>query len=189
MQLHDTALPQVKRITLTRRDDARGFFIERYRADSFAALGVNVPFVQTNHSRSAPGVIRGLHFQHAPMQGKLVGVTRGAVLDVAVDVRPHSPHFGKHVAVELSDTNATLLWIPPGFAHGFCVLGDEAADVVYQMSAPYAAMGEGGIRFDDPALAIAWPLAREQAIVSPRDMGQPTLAEAKHTLSQWFKDA
>jgi dTDP-4-dehydrorhamnose 3,5-epimerase len=186
MQIHDTALPEVKRLTLDLHPDARGFFCERFHAGHFAALGLPVDFCQINHSRSIPGVIRGLHFQHRPMQGKLVGVTRGAVIDLAVDIRPGSPHFGQHVAVELSDENATLLWIPPGFAHGFCVLGDEPADLVYQVTAPYDAAGESGIRFDDPALAIPWPIAHP--ILSPRDRALPTLAEAHANLTLWFGD-
>lgn len=186
MQIHDTALPEVKRITLDVFKDSRGFFVERYHANKFAALGFHEKFVQTNHSRSAPGVIRGLHFQHAPMQGKLVGVTNGAILDVAVDVRPNSPNFGKHVAVELSDENGELLWIPAGFAHGFCVLGDRAADVLYNITATYNAAGESGVRLDDPAIGIEWPVDLKRAILSERDLKQPTLAEATSNLKQWF---
>lgn len=186
MKFLDTALPEVKRIQLDVYGDSRGFFVERYHADKFAALGFDEKFVQMNHSRSAPGVIRGLHFQHAPVQGKLVGVTRGAVLDVAVDVRPHSPNFGKYVATELSDENAELLWIPPGFAHGFCVLGDAPADVVYQLTATYSAGGESGIRLDDATIGIPWPIPLAQAILSERDQKQPTLMEAKPQLEKWF---
>jgi dTDP-4-dehydrorhamnose 3,5-epimerase len=186
MNIFDTELPEVKRIQLDAFTDARGFFCERYHADKFAALGFNERFVQTNHSRSAPGVIRGLHFQHAPMQGKLVGVTRGAIYDVAVDVRPNSPHFGNYVAAELSDENFEMLWIPPGFAHGFCVLGSEPADVVYQLTATYHAAGESGIRLNDPTINVAWPIAIDQAILSERDTKQPSLLEAKANLEQWF---
>lgn len=186
MKLLDTALPEVKRIQLHAHGDARGFFVERHNADTFAALGFHTPFVQLNHSRSAPGVVRGLHFQHAPQQGKLVGVTRGKVLDVAVDVRPHSPNFGQHVTAELSDENFELLWIPPGFAHGFCVLSDAPADVVYQLTATYNAGGESGIRLDDPTIGVKWPVALEDAILSERDQKQPTLMEAKPQLEKWF---
>lgn len=186
MHIHDTALPEVKRISLDLFKDSRGFFCERYHAEKFAALGLSMQFVQTNHSRSAPGVLRGLHFQHAPMQGKLVGVTRGRILDVAVDVRPGSPYFGQHVAIELSDDNAEMLWIPAGFAHGFCVLGHEPADVLYNTTATYNAAGESGIRLDDPALNIEWPIALNDAILSDRDLKQPTLAEAKADLMKWF---
>src|SRR5947208_15331150 len=108
--------------------DSRGFFVERYNRERFHANGMEFDFVQDNHSRSLPGVLRGLHYQYDPPQGKLVGVVRGRIWDVAVDLRPGSPTFGKHAGVELSDENGLLLWIPPGFAHGFCILGDEPAD-------------------------------------------------------------
>lgn len=184
MQLHDTTLPEVKRITLNLFSDARGFFCERFREDHWAALGMNAHFVQDNWSHSKAGVIRGLHFQHTPKQGKLVGVTRGKVLDVAVDIRPHSPHFGKHVAVELSRENATLLWIPEGFAHGFCVLGDEPADVVYKLTAHYNAEGEQGVRFDDSSIGIDWPV--KNPILSARDQALPTLTDLTSDLKRWF---
>lgn len=189
MQIHDTSLPEVKRIALDVFYDQRGFFCERFRVDAFAAMGIGEPFVQVNHSRSVPGVMRGLHFQHQPMQGKLVGVTHGAVLDVAVDVRPYSPNFGKAVTAELSEENAELLWIPAGFAHGFCVIGNRPADVVYYVTELYNGAGESGIRLDDPALAIAWPTALSRAIISPRDLAQPSLAEATPNLTEWFKAA
>ena len=186
MKLHDTALPEIKRISLDIFHDQRGFFCERFRTDKFAAMGIDEDFVQTNHSRSVPGVIRGLHFQHAPMQGKLIGVTHGAVLDVAVDVRPGSPNFGKSVVAELSEENAELLWIPPGFAHGFCVIGNRPADVVYYVTALYNGAGESGIRLDDAALGIEWPIPLNRAIISARDLAMPTLAEAKPDLEKWF---
>lgn len=186
MKLHETALPEVKRITLDIFHDQRGFFCERFRTDKFAGMGITEQFVQTNHSRSVPGVIRGLHFQHAPMQGKLIGVTHGAVLDVAVDVRPNSPNFGKSVTVELSEENAELLWIPPGFAHGFSVIGNRPADVVYYVTALYNGPGESGIRLDDPALNIEWTIPLNRAILSPRDLAMPSLAEAKPNLEKWF---
>lgn len=186
MKLTDTALPEVKRITLDIFPDQRGFFCERYRPDKFAALGITETFNQMNHSRSVPGVIRGLHFQHQPMQGKLVGVTHGAVLDVAVDVRPWSPNFGKVVTAELSEENAEMLWIPAGFAHGFAVLGNRPADVVYYVTALYNGPGESGIRLDDSALGIQWPTPLARAIISPRDFAMPSLAEAKENLTKWF---
>lgn len=179
MKIIDTALPEVKRITLDVFRDARGFFTERYSETALAALGITERFVQDNHSRSLPGVVRGLHFQHAPMQGKLVGVVHGRILDVAVDVRPHSPRFGQHVAVELA-ADTELLWIPPGFAHGFCVLGDVPADVFYKVTAAYHAAGESGIRYDH----VAWPV--ETPILSDRDRALPTLAEAAPQLKTWF---
>ncbi len=189
MKIHDTALPEVKRISLDIFRDTRGFFCERYHQEKFAALGLTATFVQTNHSRSAPGVIRGLHFQHHPAQAKLVGVTRGAVLDVAVDVRPHSPRFGQFVTAELSEENAEMLWIPAGFAHGFCVMGDRPADVLYNITATYHAAGESGVRLDDPAIGVPWPVAPDAAIISERDLAMPSLAEAKENLARWFAEA
>lgn len=184
MHIAETSIPEVKCITLDIFRDARGFFCERYNHDKFAAIGLPHSFVQDNHSRSAPGVIRGLHFQHAPAQGKLVCVTRGTILDVAVDVRPNSPYFGQHVSAELSDENGMMLWIPPGFAHGFCVLGDKQADVFYKTTAIYAPQGEAGIRFDDVAIGIDWPVAKP--IISGRDEQLPTLEELTPQLTQWF---
>ncbi len=184
MQWHDTALPEVKRITLDVISDNRGFFCERFHAEKLAALGLTIPFVQTNHSRSKPGVVRGIHFQHTPMQGKLVSVIRGRILDVAVDVRPQSPRFGQHVAVELSDMNGEMLWIPAGFGHGFCVLGDEPADVIYNVTTHYATGGESGVRYDDPTLNIQWPIA--SPMISERDKNLPTIAAARDDLTRWF---
>ena len=179
MKLIDTALPEVKRIALDVFPDARGFFAERYVEEKFHDLGITDHFLQDNHSRSWPGVIRGMHFQFDQPQGKLVGVMRGRILDVAVDVRPHSPNFGKHVGVEL-EANTELLWIPPGFAHGFCVLDEEPADVLYKVTAPFNPQGEGGIRFD----LIDWPV--KNPTLSARDQALPTLAEAKEQLNTWF---
>ncbi len=179
MKQIDTALPEVKRIALDVYPDARGFFAERYTEAKFHALGITDTFTQDNHSRSWPGVIRGMHFQFDQPQGKLVGVLRGRILDVAVDVRPHSPNFGKHVQVEL-EANTELLWIPAGFAHGFCVLGEEPADVLYKVTAPFNPKGEGGIRYD----IVDWPIKNPN--LSPRDVALPTLAEATQQLKQWF---
>jgi dTDP-4-dehydrorhamnose 3,5-epimerase len=148
------------------RDD-RGFFVERYRAEQFEEYLPGKEFVQDNHSRSRPGVLRGLHYQRNPEQGKLVGAIRGRIWDVAVDIRAESLTFGKSFGTELSDENGRLLWIPAGFAHGFCVLGDEPADVLYKVDASYNAAGEGGIHWADPDLAISWPLL--DPIVSQRD--------------------
>jgi dTDP-4-dehydrorhamnose 3,5-epimerase len=167
MQITATALPEVKIVQLTLHRDDRGFFVERFSATRFAEAGLPENYAQDNHSRSHPGVLRGLHYQYEPAQGKLVGVTRGRIWDVAVDIRPGSPNFGRHVGVELSDDNGRLLWVPAGFAHGFCVLGDEAADVFYKVDAPYNGKAEGGIRWDDPDLAIEWPVKNPQ--VSTRD--------------------
>lgn len=186
MHIADTTLPDVKRITLDIYRDNRGFFCERFHEEKFTALGMPTQFLQDNHSRSMPGVIRGLHFQHNPMQGKLVGVTHGRVLDVAVDIRPSSPYFGQHVSVELSSENGELLWIPAGFAHGFCVLGDGVADVFYKCTSLYDAKGEAGIRFDDESLNIQWPVPEKNRIISDRDRAMPSLAELKPQLEKWF---
>ncbi|MAR55756.1 MAG: dTDP-4-dehydrorhamnose 3,5-epimerase [Rickettsiales bacterium] len=183
MKLHDTALDAVKLIELQIHGDARGFFVERYHKDKLREAGLDVDFVQDNHSRSAPGILRGLHYQHTPPQGKLVGVTRGRVLDVAVDIRIDSPTFGHYVAEELSETNGRLLWVPAGFAHGFCVLGDEPADMLYKVSGLYNADGEGGIRYDDPEIGIAWPIDNPQ--ISARDEGLMSLAEYRANPAPW----
>ena len=139
--------------------DERGFFMESFNQRSFNdAIGHEVGFVQDNHSRSAKGVLRGLHFQLPPhAQGKLVRVTQGAVFDVAVDIRVHSPTFGQWVGLELSGQNHKQLWIPAGLAHGFLVIS-ESADFLYKTTDYYAPQAEGCIRWDDPQLAIAWPL-------------------------------
>jgi dTDP-4-dehydrorhamnose 3,5-epimerase len=157
----------LKLVELRLHGDARGFFVERFVESRFRAAGIENHFVQDNHSRSAPGILRGLHYQTAPAQGKLVGVVRGRIWDVAVDIRPHSPSFGKWFGTELSDMNGKLLWIPPGFAHGFCVLGNEPADVLYKVDGEYNASTEGGILWNDPDLAIAWPI--EKPLISGRD--------------------
>jgi dTDP-4-dehydrorhamnose 3,5-epimerase len=173
-------------LALVRRDvrrDDRGFFVECYRAEHFRAHDIPARFVQLNHSRSRAGVLRGLHYQARPAQGKLVGVTRGRIWDVAVDLRPDSATFGKSFAAVLDDEAGLLLWIPPGFAHGFCVLGDEPADVLYQVDAPYEPSGEGGIRWDDPELAIAWPLGAP--LVSSRDRQLPSFAEYRARPAPW----
>lgn len=175
MQVQDCKLEGLKIIQLKVRGDSRGFFVERFNLDSFKAAGLPTQFVQDNHSRSAPGILRGLHYQHTPAQGKLVGAVCGRILDVAVDIRPNSPTFGQYEAVELSDENGRLLWMPAGFAHGFCVLGDKPADVMYKVTGIYNPEGEGGIRFDDPAIGIGWPIknptisARDQKLQSWQD--------------------
>jgi dTDP-4-dehydrorhamnose 3,5-epimerase len=168
MKVNPTPIAGLAVIELDAHADSRGFFIERFNAKQFAACGLPTAFVQDNHSRSLPGVLRGLHYQHTPAQGKLVGVMRGRILDVAVDIRPNSPTFGQHFALELSDENNLLFWVPGGFAHGFCVLGDAPADVFYKVDAYYNQGGEGGIRFDDSELAIAWPL--KNPFVIERDL-------------------
>lgn len=185
MHVKDASLPGLKIIELDVYGDARGFFVERFHAPRFAEHGLPVDFAQDNHSRSAPGILRGLHYQHAPAQGKLVGVTRGAVFDVAVDIRHGSPTFGQWFGIELSDVNGLLLWMPPGFAHGFCVLGDEPADMLYKVSAPYNPQGEGGIRYDDPQLAIDWPV--QNPTISARDEALATWGEYCANPIEWTK--
>ncbi|MFZ4124699.1 MAG: dTDP-4-dehydrorhamnose 3,5-epimerase [Rickettsiales bacterium] len=174
MKLVDTHIPEVKLVQLKLHHDARGFFCERYTPAISEALGIT--FIQDNHSRSFAGVLRGIHFQHSPWQGKLVSVTHGRVLDVAVDLRKDSPTYKQHVAHELSDENGLMLWIPAGFGHGFCVLGDEPADVLYKVTTGYNPKGEGGIRYDDPELNIRWP--NENPVLSDRDKALPLLRDA-----------
>lgn len=149
--------------------DARGFFLESFNQQRFnAATASNYQFVQDNHSRSARGVLRGLHYQVQNPQGKLVRVAAGAVWDVAVDIRPQSPTFGQWVGVELSAQNQRQLWIPPGLAHGFVVLSDSA-DFLYKTTDYYAPAHERCIRWDDPTLAIAWPDAGVPPMLSAKD--------------------
>ena len=166
--LKECALPGLKLIELKVYSDERGFFTERYVQERFRVYGLPATFVQDNHSRSKPGVIRGLHYQTDPAQGKLVGVIRGRIWDVAVDLRKDSPTYGKWEAYELSDENGRLLWIPAGFAHGFCVLGNEDADVMYKVDALYSPESEGGILYSDPTLNIAWPV--QNPVLSKKDM-------------------
>ena len=155
--------------------DERGFFVERYNSEKFSELGITGDFCQDNYSRSAPGVIRGLHFQTDPDQGKLVGVIAGKILDVMVDVRSGSPTFGQWDSVELDSEKGQLLWIPGGFAHGFAVLGSQPADVLYKVDQPYRPDREKGIRWNDPKLAIRWP--SNNTIVSGRDQKLPAFEE------------
>ena len=154
--------------------DSRGFFTERFHLACFREHRLPTNFVQDNHSRSSPGSLRGLHYQHSAAQGKLVGVIRGRIWDVAVDIRPDSPTYRQSLGLELSDMDGRLLWIAPGFAHGFCVLGDEPADVLYKVNALHNPAGEGGIFWADSEMSITWPV--NHPIVSPRDQGLPSFA-------------
>jgi dTDP-4-dehydrorhamnose 3,5-epimerase len=160
--------------------DERGFFVETFRADVWAAHGVPTEFVQDNHSRSRRGTVRGIHFQTHPGQGKLVRAARGRVLDVVVDLRRGSPTFGEWEGVELDDEQGHQLYVPVGFGHGFCVLS-ETADFVYKCTAYYDGATEAGIRFDDPDVGIAWP-SDVELIFSQRDRDAPRLAEVADTL-------
>jgi len=157
--------------------DARGFFFESYNAERYAEAGIPLEFVQDNISRSKKGILRGLHFQEPQAQGKLVQVLAGAVFDVAVDIRKGSPTFGRWVGAELNDENRHQLWVPPGFAHGFCVLS-ESADFAYKCTALYAPQCEGAIRWDDPDVDIRWPI--EHPILSEKDGAAPRLKDAKN---------
>jgi dTDP-4-dehydrorhamnose 3,5-epimerase len=159
--------------------DERGFFVETYRASVWGALGVDATFVQDNHSRSRRGTLRGMHFQTDPGQAKLVRCARGAVYDVVVDLRRGSPTFGRWEGHELDDGSLRQLWVPVGFAHGFCVLS-EIADVTYKCSSYYDPATEAGIAYDDPDVGIAWPDL--DLLVSERDRTAPRLAEVAEGL-------
>lgn len=175
MQFINLEIEGLKIIQLDCFRDDRGFFVERYNESKFANIGLPKTFVQDNHSLSQPGVLRGLHYQFNLPQGKLVSVIRGRVFDVAVDLRLSSKTFGKYFGVELSAENNKLLWIPGGFAHGFCVLGNEPAEVIYKVDHLYNPKGESGIIWNDPDLNIAWPIA--SPILSPKDKIQPSFSE------------
>ncbi|MHB8283358.1 MAG: dTDP-4-dehydrorhamnose 3,5-epimerase [Caulobacteraceae bacterium] len=174
------SLPDVLLIEPKRFGDLRGYFMETYSQPRLAQAGFAGVFVQDNQSLSATkGTVRGLHFQAPPhAQAKLIRVTRGTILDVAVDIRPGSPTYGQHVAVELSGDNARQLLVPAGFAHGFQTL-TENCEVLYKVTDVYAPQAEGGLLWNDPALEIDWPIAADQALVNARDAAWPTLAELK----------
>lgn len=180
MLITATRLPEVLLLEPRVFGDERGFFLESYNRRSFNdAVGHDVEFVQDNHSRSARGVLRGLHYQLPPhAQGKLVRVTTGRVFDVAVDVRRSSPRFGQWVGAELSAENSRQLWIPPGFAHGFVVLSDSA-DFLYKASGYYAPQAERAVIWNDPAIGIEWPGAGVARTLSAKDIVAPVLAAAE----------
>ncbi len=178
MNIVETTLPGVLIIEPRVFGDARGFFLESWNRQNFADAGLDLDFVQDNHSRSARGVLRGLHYQLENPQGKLVRVTQGAVFDVAVDIRRSSPHFGKWVGVELSAENHRMLWIPPGFAHGFLVLS-ETADFLYKCTTLYHPPSDRGIRWDDPDIGIAWPDVGLAPLLSAKDAVAAQLAAAE----------
>jgi dTDP-4-dehydrorhamnose 3,5-epimerase len=177
MKTTTTAIPGVLIIEPKVFGDARGFFFESFNQQAFNdATGTDHQFVQDNHSRSAKGVLRGLHYQVTQPQGKLVRVVRGAVFDVAVDIRPDSPAFGRWVGVELTEDNHKQMWVPPGLAHGFLVLSDSA-DFLYKTTDYYAPEFERCIAWDDPAVGIEWPLEGLQPKLSAKDLaGQPLRA-------------
>jgi dTDP-4-dehydrorhamnose 3,5-epimerase len=177
-------IPEIMLVTPRRFGDERGYFSETWNADRFAAVGIDGAFIQDNHSLSShPGTLRGLHCQIAPsVQGKLVRVVRGAIWDVAVDIRRSSPHFGKHVAAELSAANGAQLWIPGGFLHGFCTLEPDT-EVVYKVAGGYYDQAaERGVIWNDPDLGLPWPTVADPATLSAKDVKLPRLAEC----DAWF---
>ncbi len=174
MNVIDTPLSGVKIVTPKVFPDARGFFVETHQFSRYAAAGIDVEFVQDNHSRSVRGILRGLHYQSTPGQAKLVRAATGRIYDVAVDIRPASTTFGKHFGCFLDDAQHQQLFVPVGFAHGFCVVS-ETADVCYKVSSPYDAKSECSLRFDDPDLAINWPV--ENPLVSDRDRNAESFAD------------
>jgi dTDP-4-dehydrorhamnose 3,5-epimerase len=178
MIIQPTAIPDIKLIRMRRHGDARGFFCETFSRRDLAQAGIATDFVQDNHSLSRPRcVIRGLHFQVPPFeQDKLVRVTRGAILDIAVDLRHGSPSFGRHVAVVMRAEEPTQLFVPSGFAHGFCTL-EEDTEVLYKVSAYYSPAHDRGLRWDDTALGIEWPVESGEAILSEKDRHHPFLAD------------
>ena len=180
MQVEDTAIPAVKIVTPKKHGDARGFFSEVFNKSAFAALGLDLEFVQDNHSFSAAaGTLRGLHFQIPPFaQDKLIRVGRGRILDVAVDIRRSSPTFGRHVAVELSAGNWRQLLIPGGFAHGFLTLEPDV-EVLYKATAYYSPAHDRGLPWDDPDIGVDWPLPEGGAILSDKDRRWPRLRDAQ----------
>ena len=178
------AIPEVILLTTQRFPDQRGFFSETWNERRFIEAGVPGPFVQDNHALSTErGVVRGLHMQIAPSaQGKLIRAVRGAIWDVAADVRPGSPTYGKHVAVVLSAENWRQLWIPTGFLHGYCTL-EPNTEVIYKVTAPWDRQAERGVIWNDPDLAIPWPIDPAKALLSDKDLALPLLAECRAALA------
>lgn len=176
MKFIESPLPGVILIEPKVFADDRGFFMETYHLARFREAGIPAEFVQDNHSQSKRGVLRGLHYQEPHPQGKLVRCTRGALFDVAVDIRRGSPAFGKWYAVEISAENRRMLWVPPGFAHGFCAIS-EVADLVYKCTALYDAKSDRSILWNDPDIGIEWPVA--DPLLSPKDAVAPRLRDAQ----------
>ena len=177
MQVLETDIAAVKLLTPVRHVDSRGFFSEVFKENVLREHGIDIHFVQDNHSLSASkGVVRGLHFQIAPFaQAKLLRVTAGSMFDVAVDIRRGSPSFGRHIAVVLSATEWNQIFIPEGFAHGYCTL-EPNTEVIYKVSAYYSPAHDRGLLWNDPALDIAWPVSANDAIVSDKDRIHPVLS-------------
>jgi dTDP-4-dehydrorhamnose 3,5-epimerase len=178
MEVRPTQIPDVKLLVLRKHGDTRGFFSETYNRRDFAALGIGLEFVQDNQALSGPaGTVRGLHYQLPPAaQSKLVRVTRGRIFDVAVDIRRGSPSFGKFASSELSAEEWNQLYIPAGFAHGYCTLTADT-EVIYKVSDYYTPVHERAIRWNDPAIGIPWPIGEAAAIISDRDRRSPLLAQ------------
>ncbi len=176
MNIVETAIPGLLIIEPRVFGDGRGYFMETWNEGAFAAAGLDMKWVQDNHSHSQKGVLRGLHFQNPGPQGKLVRVTRGAVFDVAVDLRRSSDHFGKWVGVELTAENKRMFWVPEGFAHGFLTLADDT-DFLYKCTAPYAPSDEHTLAWDDPAVGIEWPATGVDPIISEKDTVGLALAD------------
>ncbi|MDD2223589.1 MAG: dTDP-4-dehydrorhamnose 3,5-epimerase [Pseudomonas sp.] len=174
MQIKQTALPGVLIIQPKVFGDSRGFFLETFQAERYKSIGIEQSFVQDNHSRSQKGVLRGLHVQKTRPQGKLVSVSRGAVYDVAVDIDPNSATFGQFVGLELNDENHLQLWIPPGYAHGFCVLSD-VADFQYKCTELYDPTDESGVIWNDVDINIPWPI--KTPLLSAKDQLLPSLRD------------
>jgi len=179
VEVHETALPWVLELRPIRRGDERGFFSEVWNERDWVAAGVKERWVQDNHSRSAMGVLRGLHYQLAPFgQAKLVRVSRGRIFDVAVDIRPASPTFRRWCGAYLSAEDWNQLFIPPGFAHGFLAL-EEGSEVQYKANAPYSAPHDRSVDPFDPDIGIVWPLDRGEMRLSPKDLAAPRLSDAE----------
>ena len=178
MRFIPTDLPEVIIIEPTVFGDERGFFLESWNQARFSEAGLDLQFVQDNHSLSARGVLRGLHYQTPNPQGKLVRVTAGRVYDVAVDLRQSSPYFKKWVGVELSADNKRMLWVPPGFAHGFLTL-EDGTEFLYKCTALYDPSCDRNIRWDDPDIGIKWPLDVDTPKVSAKDLSAPMLRDAE----------
>lgn len=179
MRVTPTSLPEVLLLEPKVFGDERGFFMESWNAKTFQeATGLDVKFVQDNHSRSQRNVLRGLHYQLAKPQGKLVRVVNGAVFDVAVDLRKSSPHFGKWVGVELTGENKRQLWVPPGFGHGFVVIS-ESADLLYKTTEYWYSAHDRSLRWNDPSLAVQWPLVGTAPQLAAKDAAAPMLQDAE----------
>jgi dTDP-4-dehydrorhamnose 3,5-epimerase len=178
MKIIDTTIADLKIIEPRVFGDERGFFLETWNANTFAGLGLDLKFVQDNHSRSAHGILRGLHYQIQNPQGKLVRVTSGQVYDVAVDLRAKSPTFGQHVGVVLSAENKRMFWVPPGFAHGFYVMS-ESADFVYKCTEYYTPEFERSLLWNDPSLKINWPIGDSIPTLSAKDKAGLVLTNAE----------